>query len=64
MEIIKFIYPLVGHFGYIRTTKNLILHNNKMPYIIKNTEVRLANIGTLQEAHLFTITSGQYNKKI
>ena len=32
-----------------------------MPYIIKNTEVRLQNIGTLQEPHLYAITSGQNN---
>ena len=34
-----------------------------MPYVIKNTDVRLANYGTLQEPHLYAITAGQYNKK-
>ena len=32
-----------------------------MAYIIRNTEVRLKNLGTLQEPHLFAITSGQNN---
>lgn len=32
-----------------------------MPYLLKHDEVRLADIGTLIEPHLYSITAGQRN---
>ena len=36
----------------------------KMPYLLKHTEVRLVDFGTLQEPHLYAITSGFSNPEV